>query len=85
MDSKLSKSVPAGQFKDRCLALMDEVALSGAELLITKHGRPVVRIIPADVPGQSKGTIFGCLAGSVTYNELDVIAPIDEVWDADQE
>ena len=85
MDTKLSKSVPAGQFKDRCLALMDEVAQSGAELLITKHGRPVVRIIPADIPDQSKTAIFGCLAGSVTYNEPNVIAPINEVWDADRE
>lgn len=85
MNAKLNKTVPAGQFKDRCLALMDEVAQSGAELLITKHGRPVVRVIPADIPNQSKATVFGCLAGSVTYNEPDLTAPIDEVWDADQE
>jgi prevent-host-death family protein len=83
--AKRSKSVPAGQFKDRCLALMDEVAEGGGELLITKHGRPVVRIIPADTPKQSKAIIFGCLNGSVTYNEPNVTAPLDEVWDADQE
>ena len=85
MVAKLSKSVPAGQFKDRCLALMDEVAQSGAELLITKHGRPVVRISPADIADHSQTIIFGCLAGSVTYNEANVTDPIDEVWDADQE
>jgi prevent-host-death family protein len=82
MSDKLMRMVPAGQFKDHCLALMDEVAASGAELVITKRGRPVVRILPADV---ATAPIFGCLAGSVTYNELDVTAPIDEVWDADRD
>lgn len=84
MDAKLTRQVPAGQFKDRCLALMDEVAQSGAELVITKHGRPVVRIIPADIVDEPNTSIFGCLAGSVTYNEPDINVPVDEVWDADQ-
>jgi prevent-host-death family protein len=85
MDAKLKRMVPAGQFKDRCLALMDEVAQSGAELVITKHGRPVVRIMPADAVDDSTAPIFGCLAGSVTYNEPDINAPVDEVWDADRD
>lgn len=81
------RQIPAGQFKDRCLALMDEVAAGGVrELVITKHGRPVVRVIAADVaPASSAKLILGCLAGSVTYNEADITAPVEEVWDADQD
>jgi prevent-host-death family protein len=80
------RQIPAGQFKDRCLALMDEVATGGPELVITKHGRPVVRVIPAEVDSASPAkSIFGCLAGSVTYNEVDLTASVDEVWNADKD
>ena len=40
-------TIPAGEFKNRCLALMDEVNETGTEILITKHGRPVSRLVPA--------------------------------------
>ena len=40
-------TIPAGEFKNRCLALMDEVNETGAEIVITKHGRPVSRLVPA--------------------------------------
>ncbi|WP_420619534.1 type II toxin-antitoxin system Phd/YefM family antitoxin [Candidatus Poriferisocius sp.] len=38
--------VPAGEFKTNCLRLMDEVQETGAEIVVTKHRRPVVRISP---------------------------------------
>lgn len=41
------RTIPAGEFKNRCLALMDEVNETGTEILITKHGRPVSRLVPA--------------------------------------
>ena len=41
------RAIPAGQFKDRCLALMDEVNETGEEIVITKHGKPVSRLVPA--------------------------------------
>lgn len=41
------RTMPAGEFKNRCLALMDEVNETGEEIVITKHGRPVSRLVPA--------------------------------------
>jgi prevent-host-death family protein len=41
------RTIPAGEFKNRCLALMDEVNETGEEIVITKHGRPVSRLVPA--------------------------------------
>ena len=41
------RTIPAGEFKNRCLALMDEVNETGTEIIITKHGRPVSRLVPA--------------------------------------
>jgi prevent-host-death family protein len=40
------KTVPAGAFKQGCLALLDEVSEQGIELVVTKRGRPVARVLP---------------------------------------
>ena len=41
-----TRTIAASEFKARCLKLMDEVAESGSEIVITKNGRPVSRIVP---------------------------------------
>jgi len=41
------KTVPAGQFKQTCLRLLDEVQESGQPILVTKRGRPVAQVVPA--------------------------------------
>ncbi len=38
------KSVPAAQFKEQCLALLDQVGPDG--IVITKHGKPVAKLVP---------------------------------------
>ena len=60
----------AGEFEARCLAVLDEVAVSGREVVITKRGRPVARIVP--VESASKGP----LAGLIVY-QGDIVSPID--------
>ena len=69
-------TISASQFKARCLALLDEVAEGGGELVVTKRGRPVAKVVPVDDDVS--------LRGSVTYNVSDeeLIAPIDVEWDA---
>lgn len=44
--SQTEREITASQFKARCLRLLDEVAESGETLVITKHGRPVARVVP---------------------------------------
>ena len=41
------RAIPAAQFRDRCLKLLDEVQATGEKLIVTKHGRPVAAIVPA--------------------------------------
>ena len=41
-----SRTVPAAQFRDQCLRLMDEVRATGETLIVTKHGRPVAAVVP---------------------------------------
>jgi prevent-host-death family protein len=69
--------ITASQFKARCLALLDEVAEGGGELVVTKRGRPVARVVPVNAEAS--------LRGSVTYNVSDdeLLAPIDVEWGAE--
>ena len=41
-----TRTIKASEFKAKCLKLMDEVAESGEEIVITKHGRPVSKLTP---------------------------------------
>ena len=41
-----ARTIKASEFKAKCLKLMDEVADSGEEIIITKRGRPVAKLTP---------------------------------------
>lgn len=56
------QKIPAAQFKSQCLAVMELVAESGRPVVVTKHGKPVVKIIPIE---SDENEIFGFLAGKV--------------------
>ena len=53
------RKMAAAQFKSQCLAVMDRVARSGRPVVITKHGKPVVKVVPAT---QDDDEIFGALS-----------------------
>jgi|SRR6266496_2156448 len=55
------KTIPAGEFKARCLQLMEEVKKHRTPVVITKNGRPVAKLVPAGAPATD---VFGCMAGS---------------------
>jgi prevent-host-death family protein len=40
--------IAAAEFKAKCLALLDEVKERGEPITITKRGRVVARLVPAD-------------------------------------
>lgn len=56
------RSIAASEFKARCLELMDEVNATRAELVITKHGNAVARLVPVD---DSAASALGFLRGTV--------------------
>lgn len=70
------KSIAAGQFKDRCLKTLDEVAATKSTIVITKRGRPVAKLVPY-VEATRK-----TLAGSVLKEVGDPFST-SESWDAD--
>ena len=74
------RTIKASEFKAKCLKLMDEVADSGDEIVITKNGKPVSRLVPYR---ETPGSLFGALAGTVTIRG-DIVAPIDVEWEANR-
>ncbi len=70
----------AGEFKSKCLKLMDEVQRRHMEVVITKRGKPVAKLVPIDA--SPARTLRGFLKGSVTIKG-DIVAGTGEVWDAE--
>jgi prevent-host-death family protein len=66
-----TKTIPAGTFKARCLAIMDEVAAKRQAVIITKRGKPVAKLVPVE---QEKDDIFGFLKGKGKITG-DVVSP----------
>lgn len=79
-----SRATPVGaaQFKARCLDLMDRVRETGAEYVVTKHGRPVAKLVPyTQVP---RTPFFGSMKGSV-LNYDRPFDPVDGDYDIDRD
>ncbi len=72
------KKMAAGVFKVHCLAVMDEVQSKREAVLITKRGKPVAKLVPAD---KETDDIFGFLAGKGKITG-DVVSPVfsPEEW-----
>jgi prevent-host-death family protein len=71
------KTIPAGEFKARCLRIMDDVRTKRVSVLITKKGRPVAKLVPAD---EDSDEVFGRLQGILEITgdvESPVVAPED--------
>lgn len=66
------KKIPAGEFKARCLKIMEDVRSYRTPVVITKKGRPVAKLVPADEEGVD---VFGCMAGTAEIVG-DVEAPV---------
>jgi prevent-host-death family protein len=74
------KNIAAGEFKAKCLALLDEVAEHRLELVITKRGKPVAKLVPVVY---DKPRLLGRMAGTIQITG-DVVAPTGESWDAEK-
>ena len=65
------KTVAAGDFKNRCLALMEEVQKRREPIVITKRGKPVAQLVP--VPAADD--FYDTFKGKVTIVG-DIVSPI---------
>lgn len=73
------KRIGAGQFKDRCLKILDDVAQTRRPVVVTKRGRPVATIVPFSRATDRPAS----LAGSILKEIGDPFGTGEE-WDADR-
>jgi prevent-host-death family protein len=74
-------SVGAAEFKARCLELMERVRETRQEYVVTKHGKPVAKLVPYDPPERS-GRFFGSMRGSVLRYDRP-FDPVPGEWPLD--
>ena len=74
-----TRTMKASEFKAKCLQLMDEVADGGGEVVITKNGKPVFRLVPYRERPKS---FFGADRGRMKIVG-DIVSPIDVEWEAE--
>lgn len=70
--------IAAGRFKAQCLKLMDQVNQTREEIVITKHGQPVAKLVP--IEQQVGSSILGFMKGSVQVSG-DIISSMEEDWE----
>jgi prevent-host-death family protein len=73
-------NINAAEFKAKCLKLIDEVAATHEPLIISKRGKPLVKLVP--IENEVPASMFGYMKGTVTLHG-DIVAPLDEAWSAE--
>lgn len=72
------RTMAAGQFKQTCLRLLDEVRISGEPIVITKRGKAVAQLAP--LPAGSEADWSGAMAGHGSIDG-DLVPPAAELED----
>jgi prevent-host-death family protein len=74
------EKIGAGEFKAKCLALLDEVQRQRKEIVITKRGKPVAKVVPFK---NSPASFIGSMKGTMEISG-DIVSPIEAAWEADE-
>jgi prevent-host-death family protein len=70
-------NIPVGEFKAKCLQLIDRVHDSHEEVVITKFSKPIAKLVAVE---EEKSSIFGFLKNSVIIKS-DIVTPTQEAWE----
>lgn len=75
------KTMPAGKFKAQCLSVIDDVYERKEEVVITKHGKPMAKLMPFQ---KRPDELIGFLRGKGRIVG-DIVSPIDsEEWESEK-
>ncbi len=79
MTTPQTRTIKATEFTAKCRSLIDEVAATGEEILVTKQGKPVGKFVPVEPP---RRPLWGLLASDIEIIG-DIVSPIDVETEAD--
>ena len=74
-------NITAAEFKAKCLKIMDDVAVSREEVIITKRGKAIAKVTPLESPSTSP---FGYLKGTLTAQGNIIHSCTSDLWEANQ-
>jgi len=77
----MTETIPAGGFKAKCLKVLDEVQRQRKQVVVTKRGKPVAKLIPVN---DHAASLIGSMRGTMEILG-DIVSPIDVQWEADAE
>jgi len=79
------KTIAAGAFKQGCLRILDEVAETHQEVVITKRGKPVAKLVPVKLEREREEEILARLRGKsrMLVSERKFLQPLtaEAGWD----
>jgi prevent-host-death family protein len=73
----MAEKMSAAEFKNKCLKVMDRIKRTGREIVVTKRGKPVVRVLPAPLEEPEED-----LEGVILHQDDDLLST-GETWEAD--
>lgn len=74
--------VPAGRFKQQCLALIDRVSITHEPILISKRGKPLAKLVPVDSQRDIEARILEHLRsgeGGMLVDEKTFLGPTSDI------
>ncbi len=73
------KTITASEFRRNCLRVLGEVIATRESIVITRNGRPVVKLVPMD---REVKDFLGCLTGIIEIVG-DIESPVEppEAWE----
>jgi prevent-host-death family protein len=75
----MNDQIAAGEFKAKCLQILDEVQQQRKHVIILKRGKPVAKLVPIE---ERSVSFIGSMKGTMEIVG-DIVAPIDVEWEAD--
>ncbi len=71
------RTMAAGKFKAKCLSVMDEVKAKREPVIVTKNGKPIVKMVPFDLEEDPlKAFYFG--KGKIVGDIISPIVPLED-------
>ena len=71
--------IGAGEFKAKCLKILDEVQQNRKQVTILKRGKPVAKLVPIE---ERSASFIGSMKGSMEILG-DIVSPVDAKWEAE--
>ncbi len=74
-----TQSITASELKTHCLRLLNEINKRNTEIIITKRGKPLAKLVPTLKKTHS---LYGCMKGNMIIRG-NIVSSTNEAWEAD--